>query len=285
MIKEYTKLDNWFTAKRDRVFKAVFVNDKDKRLLECILKETLNKSVNIVKFHITELAVKTISERVKMLDVLIEIDKDKYILCEVNSSFSYITKERNLVFLETYSSQIIKRGDDYTKTDKIILINYNFIENLGGPILRHFTYRDEDGICYSDKRMIINVNMDKLLKNYYNGIGKEEYKHLAMLDMDKENLFELSQTDKLAKKYYDKLMELNTNQEFVQLLSNDEEYEMYVKSEISEAREDARKEGIEEGSKESKLEIAKAMVKKNMDINLIAEVTNLPVEEIKTLKQ
>ena len=106
-----------------------------------------------------------------------------------------------------------------------------------------------------------------------------------MLDMDKENLFELSQTDKLAKKYYDKLMELNTNQEFVQLLSNDEEYEIHVKSEISEAREDARKEGIEEGSKESKLEIAKAMVKKNMDINLIAEVTNLPVEEIKTLKQ
>ena len=78
-----------------------------------------------------------------------------------------------------------------------------------------------------------------------------------MLNIDKENLFELSKTDKLAKKYYDKLMELNTNQEFVQLLSNDEEYEMYVKSEISEARENARKEGvkegIEEGSKESKL--------------------------------
>ena len=112
-----------------------------------------------------------------------------------------------------------------------------------------------------------------------------------MLDMDKENLFKLSKTDKLAKKYYDKLMELNTNQEFVQLLSNDEEYEMYVKSEISEAREDAHKEGIKEGidigikegSKESKLEIARAMLKKNMDINLIAEITNLTVEEIKTL--
>ena len=112
-----------------------------------------------------------------------------------------------------------------------------------------------------------------------------------MLDMDKENLFELSQTDKLAKKYYDKLMELNTNQEFVGLLSNDEEYEIYVKSEINEARENARKEGIDigvergktQGSKESKLEIAKAMLKKNMDINLIAEITNLTVEEIKTL--
>ena len=109
-----------------------------------------------------------------------------------------------------------------------------------------------------------------------------------MLDMDKEDLFKLSQTDKLAKKYYDKLMELNTNQEFVQLLSNDEEYEMYVKSEISEARENARKEGIDigikEGSKESKLEIAKAMLKEKMDINLIAKVTKLSIEEIEKLK-
>ena len=109
-----------------------------------------------------------------------------------------------------------------------------------------------------------------------------------MLDMDKENLFKLSKTDKLAKKYYDKLMELNTNQEFVGLLSNDEEYEIYVKSEISEARENARKEGIdigiEEGSKESKLEIAKAMLKEKMDINLIAKVTKLSIEEIEKLR-
>ena len=113
-----------------------------------------------------------------------------------------------------------------------------------------------------------------------------------MLDMDKEDLFKLSKTDKLAKKYYDKLMELNTNQEFVQLLSNDEEYEIYVKSEISEAREDAHKEGIkegidigvEQGSKESKLEIAKAMLKEKMDINLIAKVTKLSIEEIEKLK-
>ena len=109
-----------------------------------------------------------------------------------------------------------------------------------------------------------------------------------MLDMNKEDLFKLSKTDKLAKKYYDKLMELNTNQEFVQLLSNDEEYEIYVKSEISEARDDAHKEGIKEGlaqgSKESKQEIAKTMLKEKMDIKLIAKVTKLSIEEIEQLK-
>ena len=109
-----------------------------------------------------------------------------------------------------------------------------------------------------------------------------------MPDMDKEDLFKLSKTDKLAKKYYDKLMELNTNQEFVGLLSNDEEYEIYVKSEISEARDDAHKEGIKEGlaqgSKESKQEIAKTMLKEKMDIKLIAKVTKLSIEEIEQLK-
>ncbi len=121
-----------------------------------------------------------------------------------------------------------------------------------------------------------------------------------MLNIDKENLFELSKTDKLAKKYYDKLMELNTNQEFVGLLSNDEEYEMYVKSEISEARENARKEGIdigvkrgikqgtlqgiEQGSKESKLEIAKAMLSNHEDLEKIMTYTGLTEIELKALQ-
>ena len=292
MIKEYTKLDNWFTAKRDRVFKAVFVNDKDKRLLECILRETLNKSVNIVKFHITELAVKTVSERVKMLDVLIEIDNNKFILCEINTSFSTVIRERNLMFLEAFSSQRVKRGEKYRKINEIYLINYNFIADLGGPIIRHFTYRDEDGKKYSNSRMIINVNMDKLLKNYYNNGGKDAYKHLAMLDMAQKSLHDLAQEDEIASMYYNKLMELNTDQEFVQLLSNDDEYELYVESEINEAREDAHKEGVKEGidigktqgSKESKLEIANAMLNNHEDLEKIMTYTSLTKDEILNLK-
>ena len=77
MTKECTKSKKWYTASRDRVFKAVFVNDEYKELFECILKETLKETISITKFHITELTVKTVNERVKMLDVLIEIDNNK----------------------------------------------------------------------------------------------------------------------------------------------------------------------------------------------------------------
>lgn len=35
---------------------------------------------------------------------------------------------------------------------------------------------------------------------------------------------------------------------------------------------------------ESKLEIANALLKKNMDINLISEITNLSLDELESLK-
>ena len=39
----------------------------------------------------------------------------------------------------------------------------------------------------------------------------------------------------------------------------------------------------EEASKEKQIEIAKSMLEKNMDINLISELTNLSLEELKEL--
>ena len=101
-----------------------------------------------------------------------------------------------------------------------------------------------------------------------------------MLDMDQKSLHDLAQDDEVASMYYNKLMELNTDQEFVQLLSNDEEYEIYVKSEISEAREDAHKEGVQE----SKLEIAKAMLNNHEDLEKIMTYTGLSEAELKALQ-
>ena len=60
--------------------------------------------------------------------------------------------------------------------------------------------------------------------------------------------------------------------------------------------EDKRREGIKEGMKKGKLEglkegrlaeqisMAKAMKNKNMDINLISEITGLTIEEVRNLR-
>ena len=56
---------------------------------------------------------------------------------------------------------------------------------------------------------------------------------------------------------------------------------------IKEGKLEGLKEGIEEGIKKGKLaeqiSMAKAMKNKNMDINLISEITGLSIEEVRNL--
>ena len=55
-------------------------------------------------------------------------------------------------------------------------------------------------------------------------------------------------------------------------------------TELEEAREKGMAAGIAKGKKESILETARNMLKKKLDINLIAECTGLSKEEISNLK-
>ena len=50
-----------------------------------------------------------------------------------------------------------------------------------------------------------------------------------------------------------------------------------------EGRKEGKKEGLEEGSTTKAIEIAKSMLEKNMDIDLISELTGLNINEIKAL--
>jgi predicted transposase/invertase (TIGR01784 family) len=58
---------------------------------------------------------------------------------------------------------------------------------------------------------------------------------------------------------------------------SDEEY-------LVDMKEKSRKEGLEEGEKIAKIEIAKTSLKQNIDIATIALITGLSVEEIERIK-
>ena len=52
---------------------------------------------------------------------------------------------------------------------------------------------------------------------------------------------------------------------------------------LNREREEGLKEGIEKGKLAEQISMAKTMKSKNMDINLISEITGLPIEEIEKL--
>ena len=126
--------------------------------------------------------------------------------------------------------------------------------------------------------------MDKIKHIWYTNSKREieKYKYLIMLDLNQKelrNLEKLSQ-DRSVYKYMETLEEVNKDPEFREFMSAEEDNRKIENS----LRREAIEQGIEQGSTKKALEIAKSMIIKGMDINLISELTGLSKEKIEKIK-
>ena len=78
-----------------------------------------------------------------------------------------------------------------------------------------------------------------------------------------------------------KIESLNDNREYKEFLTAEED----MKKTNNTFKEIGRREGFEDGKVLEKVEIAKKLLNKNMDIKEIAEVTGLSLEKIQKLKE
>lgn len=146
--------------------------------------------------------------------------------------------------------------------------------------------------------------MDKIKDIWYSNSKREieKYKYLIMLDLNQKelrNLEKLSQ-DRSVYKYMETLEEVNKDPEFREFMSAEEDNRKIENSLRREAIESGRKEGLEQGIKEGieqgleqgieqgstkkALEIAKSMITKGMDIDLISELTGLSKEKLEKIQ-
>ena len=108
-----------------------------------------------------------------------------------------------------------------------------------------------------------------------------ECKHLIMLDLNTEELDKLSKGDDFVEEFNDKITELNEREAFQSAMTYEEDQRLILNTEKSISFN----EGIEQGSKDKQLQIAKTMLNKNIDINLISEFTGLSIDEINDLNK
>ena len=99
-----------------------------------------------------------------------------------------------------------------------------------------------------------------------------KYSHLIMLDLGKNSLQELVKYDGKVDEYMEKITKLNTDANFWEVFTPEED-ERYIRNTIKR-----------ESEKKKSCEIAKNMLAKNLDLNLIMDVTNLSKQEIMKLK-
>ena len=78
-----------------------------------------------------------------------------------------------------------------------------------------------------------------------------------------------------------KVEDLSTDPEFIGYYDLEEAHEQ----DIEDAIATGTRQGIEQGTRQEKIEIAKNMLSKDIDLEIILECTNLSLEEIKKLKK
>ena len=124
---------------------------------------------------------------------------------------------------------------------------------------------------YYDK-IWYSKNEDEIKKNQY----------MIMLDLDKKELENMPK-DKIVDKYITNVTIVNDDPEFQKYMSEEEDKKKIQNSLLSEAKEEGIEQGYTSGINDGIKQTAKNMLKRNMSIEDISEITDLSIEGIKKL--
>ena len=149
---------------------------------------------------------------------------------------------------------------------EFIQINLSVNLNKDYPPIAMYTINDQhNNLTFIDNFKIYEINLEKIKEIWYNKPSDESI--LSMLDMDLEELLNVK-GDRFMEKLKNEAIYLNNDEEFVKYMPDDVEERLFMNS------------YIQKGIDNEKIEIAKKMLQKNTDINLISEITGLSKEEI-----
>lgn len=264
----------------DCIFKSMFKECSEFReLLNEIFKDYFELDLNSFDLTSEELMVINIKDTRNRVDLCLrDKESNTFLNIEANNFKRDYLDNRNLCYVAKVILQIFKYDKNYKKEFKLYQININnYLCEVDEDII-NTTKRmyDEKNKVRDEKITIHEIYLGKYKEMDYNNISEKE-KNLAMLNCTSiKKMEELAQGSKIRGKIMEKFKKKLSAEEFAEILFDPEEdQEMILNSE--------RLEGIEEGSNQKQIEIAKKLLDKNMDIQDIADATGLPLEKVKEL--
>ena len=283
----------------DFTFKKVFKNNPTymKEFIYTMLP-FLNLENYKVRFLDSELT-KEKKERKKTVDILISLDDKIYIDIEMNRSKFQNIYLRNLEYLKKLSTMLWKQGEDIQnlKEKKVIQINLNANEKEKAPDDIIASCGLLTGYIYDVNGLVFSKNLEENHYLYYNeGVRRKDVIWLtALTSKTFTELYKLiSQVleKSVALKFMEDVVDMSKD-EFILHEWEKDKFDELVKineleSAINEGKaigfEDGEKSGIIKGTNNAKIEIAKNMLKENIDIKTISKVTGLRIEDIQNIE-
>ena len=279
--------NKFYTLANDIIFKNTFDTEKSlKRLLE----ESLNLKVYKILSNNIELPVEHIKERRKYLDLIIDTNEG-IINVEVNHGFKDEIPNRNLLFFCKLISSSVKRSKSYLDIKKHIQLNitwnlqryFNFDITKRKIIKCHIKDDETNNNIHDDIFEIVHINMDYFKEVWYHGDIKKENPFLMLLAADAEDKMDkISKGDKIMEELSKQVKKLNQDQDILDVIIENED-ELIRNTLYEKAIQKGINQGISQGIEQNKIEVAKKLLKNNVDINIIVDSTGLSKDEIEKL--
>ena len=287
LVEKYIKQGKVVPATFDPVFKAVLKDPSTRdylvNLINYITKIPKKYLKDNIRFSDNEPAIERAAEKGKRVDLLVDV-QNKMINIELNMEYYTGINQKNNSYAHKLAGINYSVGEDYKENHYLIQIsidNYDILNENDSPLIRECAVVDLKNTKIVDKYYkIYHVNLDKTLTKYYNKNRKEDLtffeKSLIILTREnKDELRKLCEGDEILMSVEKKIEELSLNEEIVGLYDAAQIEKKVLNTKIRNAEE--------EGMKKRNIEIAKKMLEKNMDINIISEITGLTTEEITNL--
>jgi len=278
-----------YDPKEDFIFKMIFGSEENKSILISLLNSILKERPYIkdVKLENNEISKIFKDSKSSRLDILAVDDNGIKYDIEMQCRKTKDIPNRAVYYASKLFTKDLKENDDYNKS-RVISI-WIFAENvtnrksaISEALMTFQKNKDDDYEILTDNIRIIYLELRKYLINSYNYNDKLT-KWVDFLtnpiDLEKKT-FEDEDIEKARKT----LNYISTNDEERLIIDKIIEGRNDYYSAKNIAREEGREEGREQGLKEKSIEIAKNMLKDNVDINIISKYSGLSVEDINKLK-
>ena len=280
-------METFYTCRNDRAFKEVFLNPNNSDLLKALLEFILKIKIDKLEIKKTELLSGNVNIKDKRVDAIVHTGNKK-IEIEINSQNKDYLHTRSTAYICNIYQSNASVGDTYNEDTDIIQVNLTWGLGRNNDEMKIYKIMNEKGELYVKNFIIYEINMDYYDKIWYSK-NEEEIKknqYMIMLDLDKKELENMPK-DKIIDKYITNVTIVNDDPEFQKYMSEEEDKRKIQNSLLSEAKENGYtsgiNDGISKGENKKSIEIAKNMLKKNMSIEDISDITGLSIEGINKL--
>ena len=279
--------------KNDIIFKAFFGKKGNEEFLIDFLEALLK--IKITKIEIQEdvnLEQLSVEEKGGRLDIQAILNDGVIANIEMQVRNNHNMEVRTTFYASKIMSRETSRGEDYRSIKKIILINilgYNMFKKYDEYIHKTAIVLDE----HREEIVIDNIEwwfieLPKFRKMHKNIDNKIDQRLLFIDDEEKELVKMAEEKNQTLQKAREKMNYLTGDAAVRRLAELREIWELDYNSDINYAREKGEKSGLKRGRKEGEqkksIEIAKKLLKLQMPIEQISEITNLTEEEINDIK-